>query len=873
MFKTVLKRNGQVVPFNIEKIVKAIYKASVAVGEENWALAEQLASEVVKRVSETKKGAVPEVEEIQDMVEQVLINTGHAKMAKSYILYRMHRADIRHQKEQILNKEEIDEVDKRFDLNALRVLASRYLVKSEEGEVIESPKELFRRVATHITIASIFYDAKVYQKRPGGTEHRIEDIDPKKLADKLAIGEHKLNEFHMEALHRLYRRFAGSRQIKVSWGELVDLFKKGYFDKYEEELLGYYNLMIGRNFLPNTPAIANFGNHLGMGSACFVLGVNDSIDDIMDTLKSAAVIFKSGGGVGYNFSHLRSEGDFVKTTGGTASGPISFMSMFDNMTDVIKQGGIRRGANMGILNSDHPDIEKFIKAKEGNKALRNFNISIMLKPEFWKALKEKKPYPLINPRNGKVVKEIDPEQLFDMVAYQAWESAEPGVLFFDKINEFNPFVKSMGPIETTNPCGEVLLYPFESCNLGSINVWSYAEKSGGKKAVFNWDRLAADTHTVMRLLDNVIDVNKYPMPEIEAMTLSTRKIGLGIMGLGDLLYEMEIAYDSKEGFAFMEELMEFVNFHSKLASIDLSKERGRMPMFDQSTYKEGKMPFAAFKDKASWKQDWKGLVEKMEKHGIRNGFTTVLAPTGSISMIAGCSSGIEPVFSLVFEKSVTIGSFFYVDPVFEERMQREGLMDDALLKDVAGATGSVQNIAYIPPKLKKVFTTSMDIAPKDHVKVLGVLQRWVDSSISKTNNLPASATVDDIKEIYMLAHELGCKGVTVYRDKSLTSQVLNAGPKKTEKEKEKEKEDREKKRESEMAVIKDEKAKGMTIYHKAGVGVNGVELGLSPAPSALNAEEFAGQIKDLTHCPKCSTKLIRQEGCRKCPNCGWGLCS
>ncbi|KKU99041.1 MAG: Ribonucleoside-diphosphate reductase, partial [Candidatus Wolfebacteria bacterium GW2011_GWE1_48_7] len=697
MFKTVLKRNGQIVPFNGEKIVKAIYKASVAVGEENWDLAEQLAKEVIDRVSETKKGSVPEVEEIQDMVEQVLIDTGHAKMAKSYILYRMHRADIRHQKEQILNKEEIDEVDKKFDLNALRVLASRYLVKSEEGEVIESPKELFRRVATHITIASLFYDAKVYQKRPGGTEHRVEDIDYKKFADKLTIGGYKLNEFHIEALHRLYKRFAESRQIKVSWGELVDLFKKGYFDKYEEELTGYYNLMIGRKFLPNTPAIANFGNHLGMGSACFVLGVNDSIDDIMDTLKSAAVIFKSGGGVGYNFSHLRSEGDFVKTTGGTASGPISFMSMFDNMTDVIKQGGIRRGANMGIVNSDHPDIEKFIKAKEGNKALRNFNISIMLKPEFWKALKEKKPYQLINPRNGKVVKEIDPEQLFDMVAYQAWESAEPGVLFFDKINEFNPFVKTMGPIETTNPCGEVLLYPFESCNLGSINVWSYAEKNGGKKPVFNWERLAADTQTVMRLLDNVIDVNKYPMPEIEAMTLSTRKIGLGIMGLGDLLYELEIAYDSKEGFAFMEELMEFVNYYSKLASIDLSKERGRMPMFDKSAYKDGQMPFAAFKDKASWKQDWKGLVKKMEQHGIRNGFTTVLAPTGSISMIAGCSSGIEPVFSLVFEKSITIGSFFYVDPVFEDRMQREGLMDDALLKDVSGVSGSVRNVSYIPP--------------------------------------------------------------------------------------------------------------------------------------------------------------------------------
>ena len=867
MFKTVLKRNGQLVPFNIEKIVKAIYKASVAVGEENWDMAEELAAEVVRRVNEGTKGEAPGVEEIQDMVEHVLISAGHAKMAKSYILYRTHRADIRHQKEQILNKEEIDEVDKKFDLNALRVLASRYLIKDEEGNIMESPKQLFGRVATHIVLSSLFYDTKVYQRRPGGTEHRVEEVDYAKLASKLAIGSYRLNIFHVEALHRLFARNAANRQIKVSWNELLDLFKKGYFDKYTEELEGYYNLMIGRKFLPNTPAIANFGNHLGMGSACFTLGVSDSIELIMDTLKSAAVIFKSGGGVGYNFSHLRPEGDFVKTTGGTASGPISFMSMFDNMTEVIKQGGIRRGANMGILNSNHPDIEKFIKAKEGNKALRNFNISVMLMPEFWKALEEGKPYQLLNPRSGKVVKEVDPEQLFDLIAYQAWESAEPGALFFDNINEHNPFLKSMGPIESTNPCGEVVLYPHESCNLGSINVWSYAEKNGGKKAVFNWDRLAEDVQISMRLLDNVIDVNKYPMPEIEAMTLATRKIGFGMMGLGDLLYELEIPYDSKEGFAFMEELMEFLNYQTKIASVDLAKERGRMPMFDKSSYKDGKMPFSAFKDKKSWKQDWKGLVEKVKKHGIRNGFTTVLAPTGSISMIAGCSSGIEPVFSLVFEKSISIGSFFYVDPVFEDRMQREGLMDDALLKDVSSTAGSVRSIGYMPPKLKKVFVTSMDIAPKDHVRVLGILQRWTDSSISKTNNLPATATVDDIKEIYLLAHELGCKGVTVYRDKSLTSQVLNAGTKKGDKEKE------DKRKESEMTVIKDEKAKGMTIYHKAGAVTSAVELGLSPAPSALNAEDFAGSLRELTNCPSCKTKLVRQEGCRKCPNCGWGLCS
>ena len=356
---------------------------------------------------------------------------------------------------------------------------------------------------------------------------------------------------------------------------------------------------------------------------------------------------------------------------------------------------------MGILNSDHPDIEKFIHAKEGNKALRNFNISIMIKPEFWAAIKEKKPYQLINPRNGKVVKEVEPQQLFNGVAYQAWESAEPGVLFYDRINENNPFLKGLGPIESTNPCGEVVLYPYESCNLGSINVWSYLKKNGDKKSHFDWQKLERDVQIATRFLDNVVDVNKYPLPEIEGMSLNTRKLGLGIMGLGDLFYELEIPYDSREGLEFMEKLMEFINYYSKITSIELSKERGRMPYFDKSFYPDGKLPFSGFKDKKSWHFDWKEIADKIKKYGVRNGFNTVIAPTGSISMIAGCSSGIEPVFSLVFEKNITIGSFYYVDPVFEERMQKEGLMDEALIKDAAVLNGSIQNLAYIPPKLKR----------------------------------------------------------------------------------------------------------------------------------------------------------------------------
>lgn len=859
MFRSIQKRNGHIAPFKIEKIVNAIYRASAEVGEANWQTATNLAKEVIKRLGKKlKKGETPSVEGIQDMVEAVLIDTAHARIAKAYILYRQHRAIIRQEKQQILNKKEIDEVDKKFDVNALRVLAARYLRKDDNGETIESVKELFQRVSTHTAITSIFYDPKIYSKKPvAGKEHRFEEFDPQKFDAKFSVGSYKLNQFHLDAVKRVYDRMNRERKIKVSWSGFLGLLKKGYFNKYESRITAYYNLMVGRRFLPNTPTIANYGSYLGMGSACFTLGIEDSIDSIMDTLKWAVTIFKSGGGLGYNFSKLRPEGDYVKTTGGIASGPLSFMSMFDNATDVIKQGGIRRGANMGIMNSNHPDIEKFVHAKEGNKAMRNFNISVMIMPELWDCYKKGEPYPLVNPKNGQVVKKVDAKKLLDELVFQAWESAEPGILFFDKINEYNPFLKSLGPIESTNPCGEVLLYPFESCNLGSLNVWAYLKKNGDKKPHFDWQRLETDIRLATRFLDDVIDVNKYPLLQIEEMTMATRKLGLGIMGLGDLLYELEIPYGSKQGLAFMEKLMEFVNYHSKVESIELSKERGRMPYFDKSFFKEGKLPFAGFKDKKSWHFDWNDLAKKIKKFGIRNSFTTVIAPTGSISMIAGCSSGIEPVYSLVFEKSVAIGSFFYIDPVFEERMRREGLMDEDLIKDAAAAAGSIKNIVYIPKDIKRIFVTAMDIPPAEHIKVLATFQKWVDSSISKTNNFPAEASIDDIRKAYFMAYELGCKGVTVFRDKSLSQQVLIGGSTK-----------KKPKETGAMSVVRDEKAKGLAVYADAGAAPTLLSLDLSPVEN-----NSCNTKVELKNCPSCQMPLVKSEGCVKCPSCGWGMCS
>jgi len=571
-----------------------------------------------------------------------------------------------------------------------------------------------------------------------------------------------------------------------------------------------------------------------------VLGVDDSIESIMETLKQTAVVFKAGGGMGYNFSNLRPEGDYVSSTSGVASGPISFMMLFDTMTDVIKQGGIRRGANMGILNSNHPDIEKFITAKKGNKALRNFNISVLIMPEFWESYKTNKPYPLINPRNGQLVREVNARLLFDMIVYQAWESAEPGVIFYDHVNEHNPFLKHLGPIVTTNPCGEVLLYPNESCNLGSINVWAFVKRNENGKATYDWDGLRQAVYISSRFLDNVIDVNNFPLKAIEDMTLATRKIGLGIMGLADMLFELRAAYNSDEGRKIMEELMEFINYHSKLASIDLAKERGPVPYFDKSFYLEGRLPFSAFNDSKSWHFDWAKIAEMVKQYGVRNGYTTVIAPTGSISMIAGCSSGIEPVYSLVFEKHVKVGSFYYIDNVFERVMTEEGLFGDDLLRDVNDHGGSIQRITYIPEDLKRVYVTAMDIRPEDHIRALAAFQRWTDSSISKTNNFPANATVDDMRESYLLAHKLGCKDVTVFRDTSIKGQVLVAPRKKDE-----------------TSVSNDQKK-------------------TTNPPKILTMPLIGGSqgtTEQMKICPQCAGPVVFQEGCYICPECGWGACS
>ena len=1611
------KRDGTVVLFDQAKITAAIFKAAQSVGGKDRKAAQMLSDRVVQQLEAIT--LTPSIEQIQDTVEKVLIEDGHASTAKAYILYRQERAAIRKEKEIVLEKEEVDEVDKKFDVNALRVLKARYLRKDATGKLIETPKQLFTRVAVHTALPDLFYDTRVFDIGGRQPVNMIEDFKPALHEDQYGIGKYKLNRYHLEALKRMYDRFNRNKHMKVTFGKFFDMIRKGELNDYERNIDEFYTLMTHKLFMPNTPAIANFGNPLGMGSACFhpnqpvmtaegpreirdihmgefvlthkgrfrkvekvyirntnslykvscsklpkpsmlvteehpilsykdnkiqwlqlnalkesdyvalsyptetedvaeikvsdivknvkvnekdecvyeykggkfnafvhttkavnnkiavdyelmklfgyylsegsiadsdclrftfssdeevycnevisivekkfgvsariertnketrkwlslrfhstilarffenslgkgfskkrvpkwilrlpqdkqkglmaglirgdgtifknsnktnaklvmcnqnlvyafwqmamrcgvfaslgketmprlgttqpyrctisgenglllinelfdrqevdsgykpntivadgitftqideiskidyvgpvynleveedhsyvanmvavhncfVLDVPDSIEGIMETLKNTAIVFKAGGGMGYNFSKLRPEGDFVSTTGGVASGPLSFMRLFDTMTEVIKQGGIRRGANMGILNSNHPDIEKFITAKDGNRGLRNFNISVLIMPDFWKYYNSDEPYPLVNPKDGKVAKFVSAKALFDKIVYQAWESAEPGVIFFDRVNDYNPFFKHLGPIVTTNPCvsgdtiistengleridsiktknitvdvrtetsenglvilqkgckiveaaqifktgvkdtykletkagyelvatadhkvltdngwkeiieltgddslllqsgkgsfnknaelpfkldnliigengrkyelnlpikwskelglllgwligdgwlsekynsmglvfapedigmknlikpvlenycgrqvkestyengcvqlrssskyiinffkklgvnkdkllpyalftatedavigfmqglfaadgtinlgsksrnyirlnsssirllkdiqllllnfgikssiynrstkpkqfkytnkkgelvvyttsganyelniskenvtkfverigfahnkqkdkaerlnkfsfyeeyftdkvksiayvgekkvyditeplthsfiangivvhncGEVLLYPNEPCNLGSINVWAFARHDVETNENYvDWDALRIVVRSCTRFLDNVIDVNNFPLKDIEEMSLNTRKIGLGVMGVANLLYELRLPYNSDEGRQFMEKLMEFVAYWSKVESIELAKARGNLPYYDKSFYKEGKLPIPDPDTGSHNNLNWDKISKDIKQYGIRNGYTTIIAPTGSISMIAGCSSGMEPVYSVVFEKNVKVGSFFYIDPAAEKVLREEGMFNEKLLEDINRHKGSVQNIDYIPDKVRKAMVTAMDINPEDHIRALAAFQRWTDSSISKTNNFPAEATLEDMRQSYILAYELGCKDVTVFRDSSIKDQVLVAP----------------------SAKPKEAKAEAPT---KQAVKEAGHGLMYANGEAKSQKPDRPMTKSTIKNCPECGTLVELKEGCLHCPGCGWGLC-
>lgn len=671
----VVKRDGSIVPFDREKIVSAIFKAAVAVGKREATaneIARDTAKKVVNSLSRRFQKKPPRVEDIQDFVERALIEGNHSEIAKAYILYRKKREELREAKQFLGVKDEL-----KLSINAAKVLQARYLLKDESGNPIETPSQLFRRVAKAIAAVDRKYD------------------------------------------------------------------KKADAAKTEEE---FYSLMTHFDFIPNTPTLMNAGTKLGQLSACFVIPVGDSLIEIFDAVKYMALIHQSGGGTGFSFSRLRPRGDFVRSTHGVASGPVSFMKIFDATTDVIKQGGKRRGANMGILRVDHPDIIEFITSKIDERQLRNFNISVAATDKFMKAVEMNQEYELINPRTNEVVKKLKARDVFDLMVTSAWKTGDPGMVFIDAINRHNQTPK-LGAIESTNPCGEQPLQPFDSCNLGSINMANFVD---GKDV--NWVKLKRTIRSCVHFLDNVIDANTYPIPQIDKMTKKNRKIGLGIMGFAEMLIKLGIPYNSEEALQLADRLMKFFSQEAHRADIELAEKRGSFPAFAGSAW------------------------EKKGFRKFRNSTVTTIAPTGTISIIANCTSGIEPLFAVAFVRNVLEGTrLLEVNKEFEQIARERGFYSAELMSKIS-ETGSLQDVEGVPDDLKKIFVTALDIEPEWHVRMQAVFQKHTDNAVSKTINLKHEATVDDVRKAYLLAYKLNCKGITIFRYGSKKEQVLYTGP-------------------------------------------------------------------------------------------------
>ena len=645
--------------------------------------------------------------------------------------------------------------------NALKVLEKRYLKRDKNGNCIETPQDMFRRVA-----------------------------------DTIASGDLEFGKT--------------SKDVQ----NLSDIF---------------YNAITHRYFMPNSPTLMNAGRDLGQLAACFVLPIDDSLESIFETIKNTALIHQSGGGTGFSFSRLRPKNSVVRSTMGVSSGPVSFMEVFNAATEAVKQGGTRRGANMGILRVDHPDIIEFINCKSDNNKLNNFNISVAITDKFMEAYLNGKDYDLINPQNNEIVGRMDAGAVFDLIIDSAWKNGEPGIVFIDKMNKDNP-TPQIGKIESTNPCGEVPLLPYEACNLGSINLGLMVKEQDGE-FVMDWDLLENTVRTAMRFLDNVIVVNNYPLPQIAEMVQNNRKIGLGVMGWADMLMQMGIAYNSEEGTSLATDVMSFIDYVSKTESVELAKERGCFNNFKGSVYEDSNYFSKKFAGKTSQKVNdkmWAQLDKDVQKYGLRNATTTCIAPTGTISMIAGASGGIEPLFGLVFSRLIMDGTeLLEVNPVFEKYMKTHGLYTEDLMNKIAKC-GSVAHIEELPDEVKRIFVTAHDISPYWHVKMQAAFQQFTDNAVSKTVNFIESATREDIKKTYILAYKNNLKGITVYRNNSRQFQPMNL-----------------------------EKA-------KKTIEIKPIEPSKDYNPT--------GEIKTVK-CPECGAEIKMAEGCFICLKCGYSGCA
>jgi ribonucleoside-diphosphate reductase alpha chain len=573
----------------------------------------------------------------------------------------------------------------------------------------------------------------------------------------------KLSENALIVLEKRYFRKDDDGNTIEDWKSMIKRVASNIAGHDKQKTKKYFKLLDSGYFLPNSPTLMNAGNDLQQLSACFVLPIEDSMESIFETVKNAALIHKSGGGTGFSFSRLREANARVRSTNGVSSGPLSFLKVFNAATDAVKQGGTRRGANMAILNVDHPQILEFITCKEDTNELTNFNLSVGITETFMQAVNQDAEYNLISPKTKETKGKLRARDVFNLIVEMAHKNGEPGIVFLDRINEANP-TPHIGRIESTNPCGEQPLLPNEACNLGSINL-SLMIKQGA----IDWDRLREVVRNSVDFLDDVINCSKFPLPQIDEMVKANRKIGLGVMGWADMLYQLEIPYASDEAVELAESVMEFIDYESKLRSVELAKSQGSFPNFKGSIYSKGTLK------RSPKNADWNTLIADIKRHGIRNATHTTIAPTGTISMILDTSSGIEPQFSLVFRKHVMDGEkLLYVNKWFKAKLEQAGLLDEELLREIS-ESGSIAHNERIPAEIRKIFQTAHDISPEWHIRMQAAYQKYTDNAVSKTINFPNSATVEDVRTAYELSYLLGCKGVTVYRDGSREDQVLSTG--------------------------------------------------------------------------------------------------
>ncbi len=782
------KRNGDIVNFDQFKITEAIWKAAKSVGGTNKDLAKQISNQVaaVLEVFYKDEENIPTVEQIQDLVEKILIEGGHAKTAKAYIIYRQEHKNLRNFQENLLGGK-ITKLP--FSPNALKVLSGRYLQRDENGEVRESPEEMFDRVARALA------------------------------------------------------------KVEGNYGKNKEQIQQ-HAERFKDVL---YNF----EFIPAGRTLANAGGKTRLVANCIVLHFEDSMEGIFTTLKDAALLQQAGSGLGFPWHLIRPAGFRTSKTQGMASGPVSFMRAYNESFGVIKQQG-RHGANMGVMRIDHPDILEFIEAKWEEGSIVNFNISVGLTDEFMQAVKNKSQAPWVCQWNGKKMKprrvirnsrgafveardeSITASELMDKIIDAAWRNGEPGVLFPDSANKTNP-VPALGRLEATNPCGEQWLHDGDVCNLGSINLAKFV--ADGE---INEKRLRSVTKTAVRMLDNVIDLSDFPVDKVNATFRNNRRVGLGIMGFADMLYQLQIPYNSEKGYETATKVMSIVNNSAHEASQELAKEKGTFPNWDISIYGP------------------KGQDEKM-----RNSALTTVAPTGSISMLLECSSGVEPFFALAYNKEVMSGqTLSYINPHLEEELKKLGLYTDEIIKEIE-KTGSIQHIERIPQGIRKVYVTAMDIDADAHIQMQAAFQKHVDNSISKTINFPYSATRDDVRKGYLLSWELGLKGCTVYRDGSRQEQVLNI----KKEEKKKEEDGKKEIRDEQIEIPSEEETNFEEIIPPPVAEINeeieAPEISEDREHMSLNKKEIIASKK----CPECSSPIQIAEGCMLCLACGFSACS